>query len=125
MATLLIHHPVFARHLVPFGHPERPERILAVEAVLAEPRFDALLRREARMCDVETVLLCHPLSHLEAMRHASPSEGLARIDADAVADGEHRGRRDVRSAAATPDQRGRYHENSDQRGKARSSACHG
>ncbi len=47
MATLLIHHPIFARHLVPFGHPERPERIAAVEAALALPAFDALIREEA------------------------------------------------------------------------------
>jgi len=84
MSTLLIHHPVFADHLVPFGHPERPERIRVVEAMLAEPRFDGLVRRQARMTDVETIQLCHPLSHLEAMRHASPSEGMSRIDADTV-----------------------------------------
>jgi acetoin utilization deacetylase AcuC-like enzyme len=82
MATLLIHHPVFAEHLVPFGHPERPERIQAVEAVLAEDRFDPLKREVARMADVEMILLCHPLSHLEAMRHYSPSESMIRIDAD-------------------------------------------
>ena len=84
MATLLIHHPVFARHLVPFGHPERPERIRIVEATLAEPRFDALVRREARMTDAETVELCHPARYLDALRHASPSEGLVRIDSDTV-----------------------------------------
>ena len=84
MSTLLIHHPVFAEHLVPFGHPERPERIRVVEAMLAEPRFGGLVRRRARMTDVDTILLCHPLSHLEAMRHASPSEGMSRIDADTI-----------------------------------------
>lgn len=82
MATLLIHHPVFAEHLVPFGHPERPERIEAVEAVLAEERFAALIRQEARMADVEMILLCHPQSHLDAMRHYSPSESMIRVDAD-------------------------------------------
>lgn len=84
MTTLLIHHPVFAEHLVPFGHPERPERIRIVEATLAEPRFDPLIRREARMTDAETIQLCHPARHLDALRHASPSEGLVRIDADTV-----------------------------------------
>jgi len=82
MATLLIHHPVFAEHLVPFGHPERPERIHAVEAALAAGHFPTLLRQEARMADVEMILLCHPASHLEAMRHCSPSESIVRIDAD-------------------------------------------
>ena len=82
MATLLIHHPVFAEHLVPFGHPERPERIQAVEAALSDDRFAPLLREQARMADVEMILLCHPLSHLEAMRHYSPSESMIRVDAD-------------------------------------------
>ncbi|MCX5497427.1 histone deacetylase family protein [Kaistia dalseonensis] len=84
MTTLLIHHPVFAQHLVPFGHPERRERIKAVEAVLGESRFDGLLREEARMADVEMILLCHTQAHLDAMRHASPSEGLGRLDPDTV-----------------------------------------
>ena len=84
MTTLLIHHPIFAQHLVPFGHPERPERIVAVETVLAEARFDALLRREATMTDAETILTCHPLAHLDAMRRGSPSEGMVRLDADTI-----------------------------------------
>ncbi|MBN9017484.1 MAG: histone deacetylase family protein [Rhizobiales bacterium] len=84
MTTLLIHHPIFAQHLVPFGHPERPERIVAVETVLAEARFDALIRRQATMTDAETILTCHPLAHLDAMRTASPSEGMVRLDADTI-----------------------------------------
>jgi acetoin utilization deacetylase AcuC-like enzyme len=82
MATLLIHHPVFAEHLVPFGHPERPERIQAVEAALSAERFAPLRREEARMADVAMILLCHTEAHLDAMRHYSPSESMIRIDAD-------------------------------------------
>ena len=82
MATLLIHHPVFAEHLVPFGHPERPERIVAVETALADARFAPLLRKEAQMADVAMILLCHTQAHLDAMRHYSPSESMVRIDAD-------------------------------------------
>ncbi len=84
MATLLIGNPIFARHIVPFGHPERPERIVAVEAALAEPGFDGLLRERAEMADEAMILLCHPASHLEALRHASPSEGMGRLDADTI-----------------------------------------
>jgi hypothetical protein len=50
--------------------------------VIAAPRFDALIRHQANMADAATVELCHPLAHLEAMRHFSPSEGLVRIDAE-------------------------------------------
>ena len=84
MTTLLIHHPIFARHLVTPGHPERPERILAVEAALSDPIFDGLIREEAVMAEEAMVLLCHTRAHLEAMRHASPTEGLGRLDADTI-----------------------------------------
>ncbi|HWJ75298.1 MAG TPA: histone deacetylase family protein [Kaistia sp.] len=84
MATLLIGSPIFARHIVPFGHPERPERIVAVEAALAEPGFDTLVRERAEMADEAMVLLCHPAAHLDMLRDASPREGLGRLDADTV-----------------------------------------
>jgi acetoin utilization deacetylase AcuC-like enzyme len=34
------------------------------------------------MAPLETVALCHPMDYIEAIREASPSEGLVRLDAD-------------------------------------------
>ena len=39
MATLLLTHPVFTLHAPPPGHPERPDRMRAIEKVLAHPLF--------------------------------------------------------------------------------------
>ena len=44
MTTLLLSHPASLEHLTPPGHPERPDRIRAVNQVLAEARFDQLAR---------------------------------------------------------------------------------
>ena len=47
MTTLLLTHPASLDHLTPPGHPERPDRLRAVTEVLAEDRFDPLVRGEA------------------------------------------------------------------------------
>ena len=45
--TLFLTHKACLDHLTPPGHPERPDRLRAVEAVLAQDRFDALVRDTA------------------------------------------------------------------------------
>ena len=82
MSTLLISHPACADHLTPPGHPERPDRMRAVEEALADERFQMLAREQAPMADGDIVSLAHPLEYFEAIRSASPSEGMVRIDAD-------------------------------------------
>ncbi|MBB5752073.1 histone deacetylase family protein [Prosthecomicrobium pneumaticum] len=84
MTTLIVESPLSLRHIVPFGHPERPERMEAVGRVLAAPAFAALPRAAAPMADEAAILSCHTARHLDAMRAASPSEGFVRIDADTV-----------------------------------------
>lgn len=82
MSTLLITHPACINHQTPPGHPERPERMIAVEEALADERFQNLAREQAPMADGDVVTLAHPLEYFEAIREASPSEGMVRIDAD-------------------------------------------
>ncbi len=82
MTTLLLHHAAFLEHLTPIGHPERPDRLRAIHAALDNPDFAALTRVEAPLADPETALLCHTERYVEAIRHAIPAEGLARIDMD-------------------------------------------
>jgi acetoin utilization deacetylase AcuC-like enzyme len=80
--TLLLSHPACLDHLTPAGHPERPDRLRAVEQALEAETFQTLAREQAPMVDADTVTLCHPLDYFEAIREASPSEGMVRIDAD-------------------------------------------
>jgi acetoin utilization deacetylase AcuC-like enzyme len=47
MATLLVTHPAFLKHDTGPGHPERPERMRAIDKVLAHDVFRDLVREEA------------------------------------------------------------------------------
>ena len=82
MSTLLISHPACLDHLTPPGHPERPDRLRAVEQALEDERFQMLAREQAPMATADIITLAHPLEYFEAIRNASPSEGMVRIDAD-------------------------------------------
>ncbi|HVV61176.1 MAG TPA: histone deacetylase family protein [Pseudolabrys sp.] len=82
MSTLLISHPACLNHLTPMGHPERPDRLRAIEQALEDEKFQHLARAEAPLAGLESVALCHPIEYAEAIREASPKEGLVRIDAD-------------------------------------------
>jgi acetoin utilization deacetylase AcuC-like enzyme len=82
MSTLLISHPACLRHLTPAGHPERPDRLRAIEQALEAEKFQSLQRVEAPMAELETIALCHPMDYIEELRDASPKEGLVRLDAD-------------------------------------------
>jgi acetoin utilization deacetylase AcuC-like enzyme len=80
--TLLFSHPSALVHQTPAGHPERPDRIRAIEKALAAAEFARLGRKEAPEADVAAITHVHPAEYVEAMRAAIPKQGLARIDAD-------------------------------------------
>jgi len=82
MSTLLLSHPAFLNHLTPPGHPERPDRLRAIEEVLAEDRFKALTRAEAPEGDLDSVALCHGEHYITELRHIAPTSGLVYIDGD-------------------------------------------
>ena len=82
MATLLVSHSACLNHLTPPGHPERPDRLRAVERALSDERFQYLTRVEAPVATFDTIALCHPMDYITAVRDASPKEGMVRLDAD-------------------------------------------
>jgi acetoin utilization deacetylase AcuC-like enzyme len=82
MSTLLITHPACLDHLTPAGHPERPERLRAIDRALEQERFQTLARVEAPAATLETIALCHPMDYVIGVRDATPKEGLVRLDAD-------------------------------------------
>jgi acetoin utilization deacetylase AcuC-like enzyme len=95
MTTLYITHPACLNHLTPPGHPERPDRLRAVEAALAEPEFEPLVRIQAPMASLETITLCHPMEYVEHIREAVPEQGMVRLDSDTAVSRQ----RSARSAA--------------------------
>jgi acetoin utilization deacetylase AcuC-like enzyme len=84
MSTLLISHPACLDHLTGDGHPERPDRLRAVEQALSDERFQMLAREQAPMAEADVVALCHPADYIETIRQAAPSDGMIRLDADTV-----------------------------------------
>jgi len=82
MSTLLITHPAFLEHLTPLGHPERPDRLRAIERALEAEKFQTLARSQAPLASLETIALCHPMEYIVEVREASPREGLIHLDAD-------------------------------------------
>ncbi len=82
MSTVLFTHPAGLDHVTPDGHPERVARLRAVTAALADPGFDALVRREAPPAEVEELLRCHPQRYVDLIRAAIPAEGSRALDAD-------------------------------------------
>ena len=72
-------HADCAEHVTPPGHPERVERMAAVEAGLAG------LKAERRLCpmgDEADVLRCHPAAYLAQVKAAVPDAGWVSLDAD-------------------------------------------
>ena len=91
MSTLLITHPSFAGHDTGPGHPERPDRMRAIDRVLGHDVFNGLTRVEAPLrADVEeAILLAHPKRHLDHIKANRPAPGAEprQIDPDTVMSG--------------------------------------
>ena len=82
MATLYVSQRNFADHSTPTGHPERPDRIRAVEEALGAPTFDRLVRRDAPSGDLTLAELVHSSDYLQRLSRARPAEGIGQIDED-------------------------------------------
>src|SRR5215469_4110656 len=82
MTTLYITHPACLDHITPLGHPERTDRLKAVERALEDEKFQTLAREQAPEAAAETIALAHPMDYVEGIREACPSVGMVRIDAD-------------------------------------------
>src|SRR6476659_1707916 len=88
MSTFLITHPCFVNHLTGPGHPERPDRMRAIDRVLGHDMFKDLIRAEAPLRDdvEDQILLAHPKLYLEQVKAARPREGQdgVHLDPDTV-----------------------------------------
>jgi acetoin utilization deacetylase AcuC-like enzyme len=82
LTTLLVSQPNSADHQTPNGHPERADRIGAVEEALSRSRFDALVRTDAPWGDITLAELVHDGQYFARLRNARPAEGIGQIDSD-------------------------------------------
>ncbi len=82
MATLLLSQRNYESHVTPTGHPERPDRLRAIEEALHRDRFATLLRRDAPYTDLNLAELVHDENYLGILTRARPAEGIGQIDED-------------------------------------------
>lgn len=82
MSTLLLSHKACLDHVTPPGHPERPDRLRAVEEALSHERFQFLVRDQAPEGDLDLVTLCHNEHYVTELRHIAPTSGQVYIDGD-------------------------------------------
>jgi len=81
MAIALYTHPDMLGHEPHAGNPERPGRLAAVTAALADGGLD-LDSREAPFADRLDLELVHEPDYLDSIARAAPREGLSRLDPD-------------------------------------------
>lgn len=82
MSTGYFFDPACLGHVTPEGHPERVDRLRAIQAALAAPRFAALDRRTAPPADAAELLRCHPQAYVDRIRAAIPADGSRQMDPD-------------------------------------------
>jgi acetoin utilization deacetylase AcuC-like enzyme len=66
------------------GHPERADRLRAIERGLEAERFQSLARMAAPNAPIEALLRVHPQPYLDALEEAQPREGYTALDSDTL-----------------------------------------
>lgn len=82
MATSYFTHELFKEHRNAAGHPERPERLNAINQLLQGKTWqEKLLRPQFEAATEETIAFCHPREHLTLIREMA-AHGGGMIDGD-------------------------------------------
>jgi acetoin utilization deacetylase AcuC-like enzyme len=84
MTTLLLTHPACLQHDTGYGHPERADRLRAIDDALAAPVFKALKREQAPRAELAAIERLHPQAHVEMIRASIPARDHKMLDMDTV-----------------------------------------
>jgi len=83
MATAFVTHPDCLKHAMGAWHPERPERLAAIEdQLIASGVGPHLARYDAPLASDEQLSRVHPLDYVRAIRDAAPETGTVHLDPD-------------------------------------------
>jgi len=82
MSTAYFYDPACLTHVTPPGHPERVDRLHAVQAALSGTAFAGLDRRTAPPADPAEIARCHPQDYIDRIRAAIPAQGTHQLDPD-------------------------------------------
>ena len=100
MATAFVTHADCLKHEMGAYHPERPERLTAIEdQLIASGIGQHLARYEAPLATDEELARVHPIEYVRAIRDAAPAEGTVHLDPD-TAMNPHSLRAALRAAGA-------------------------
>lgn len=77
-------HPTSLEHDTGPGHPERIDRVRAVQGRLSGPEFDDLIRREAPRGSIWDIKRVHDDDYIQSVFAAVPEDGYGHLDADTV-----------------------------------------
>jgi len=82
MSTALYSHPVCLEHDTGEYHPERSDRLRAIEQALADPAFDGLVRLSAPKATLAQIERVHAPWYVEKIFEAVPESAHFNIDPD-------------------------------------------
>lgn len=83
MSTAYITHPDCLKHDMGSGHPECPQRLMAIENQLQTTGLLSKLERyDAPLATAEQLARVHTPDYIESIRQAMPVAGLIALDAD-------------------------------------------
>lgn len=82
MSTLFYSHPVCLEHDTGALHPERPDRLRAVNEALSGKAFDGLVRVSAPPASPAQIERVHGAGHVATVLASVPASGLYNIDPD-------------------------------------------
>ncbi len=80
MTTICVTHDAFLRHDTGPWHPERPDRLRAVEKALSSETFQNLHRSEAPLADLSAIARVHPEGYIAALEKRLPQDDLVAVD---------------------------------------------
>jgi acetoin utilization deacetylase AcuC-like enzyme len=84
MTTLLLTHPACLEHDTGFGHPERADRLRAIDDALSSDTFKDLKREEAPRADLSQIERLHPQAYVEQVHAEIPKRDHNWLDPDTV-----------------------------------------
>ncbi len=84
MTTLLLTHPACLEHDTGYGHPERADRLRAINDALAAPQFNSLKREQAPPAELADIERLHPSAYVEMVRATIPKRDHKWLDPDTV-----------------------------------------
>lgn len=84
MTTLFVTHRAALAHDMGPNHPERPDRIRAIERALEKEKFQSLIREQAPIAAREAIARVHPETYISALERIAPAQGVISLDGDTL-----------------------------------------